>query len=515
MTAFARSDLFIDDSPVEYKPFMSVDTIRASFFSRVKVCLAIGGPGDTGAFGIAATTDESRQRFAKNVAATLDRLGFDCVDTYPLLLTMIKREIGDKELSIAAPGLERDMAAYTPKNIKHIANIVDFVMAYDLVDHRDNIASHHTSIKASLASVSRYIERGLPPNKINLGLAFHARWFATAPGQTCQIKTGTGYFSTRFALCRTLPLEHADGSDTGMTGTMSFDSATFAEAPKHVALSPNGTCGSGTAFRCPGTTCCSQHGCCGTEPAHCGVGCQAGFGRCWGRSIKESFKQALASSRHVWNERLRWYSDYYDWKQGAKWYWDSDGGIFWSWDTGFNMKRKIKKIVMKTAAVVYLPGLALPAVAQDLVPSPTESVGHCEAPRPTDEPAVTPIITTPAHGEDRSEHTDAAGTGSLAPSPTESIGCVPHGDHWHCERPRPSPTAETSETETSMIATLGTLTLTTTTTTTTTTAGPASSTEAPATSSDLVATGAAAAIGVPVVEAAPVLGILAFAAFGL
>lgn len=134
-------------------------------------------------------------------------------------------------------------------------------MSYDLVDRRDNIASHHTSIKASLACVRSYIERGLPPSKINLGLAFHARWVVTAPGQRCQIKMGTGYFSSKFALCRTLPLEDEDGNNTGMSGIMSFDKETFAPLPKDLALSPDETCGSGTNFKCPGTGCCSLDGC--------------------------------------------------------------------------------------------------------------------------------------------------------------------------------------------------------------------------------------------------------------
>lgn len=139
---------------------------------------------------------------------------------------------------------------------------------------------------------------------------------------------------------------------------------------------------------------------------------------------------------------------------------------------------------------------------------------HCEGPRPTDEPAVTtttvadPITTTAADDE----HTDAAGTGSLAPSPTESIGCEPHGDHWHCEGPRPPAETETGSTSETSVATLTTLTTTASTpsraptgtgapTTTTTGTGP------------IVTAGAA--VGVPMVGAAPVLGMVVFAALGL
>jgi len=37
-------------------------------------------------------------------------------------------------------------------------------------------------------------------------------------------------------------------------------------------------------------------------------------------------------------------------------------------------------------------------------------------------------------GEDE-EHGDATGSGVAGPSPTESVGCVLHGDHWDCDAP--------------------------------------------------------------------------------
>ena len=58
---------------------MSVSKIRASFFSRVDVCMSIGGPGDTDGFSQGAATNESRALFARNVAATLDQHGYDCL----------------------------------------------------------------------------------------------------------------------------------------------------------------------------------------------------------------------------------------------------------------------------------------------------------------------------------------------------------------------------------------------------------------------------------------------------
>lgn len=57
------------------------------------------------------------------------------------------------------------------------------------------------------------------------------------------------------------------------------------------------------------------------------------------------------------------------------------------------------------------------------MPSPTESTGcephgdhwHCDGPAETG--------------------STAASTSSIMPSPTESVGCEPHGDHWHCDGP--------------------------------------------------------------------------------
>ena len=132
-------------------------------------------------------------------------------------------------------------------------------MAYDLVDRRDSTTAHHTSMKDSRDCVRNYITRGMTPAKINLGVAFHAKWFVTVPGQTCQHKVGVGYFSIRFAVCRMVPLTHRDGSDTGMSGTMTFEASNFGPTPP-MMISPDGTCGTGSRFKCPGTSCCSQHG---------------------------------------------------------------------------------------------------------------------------------------------------------------------------------------------------------------------------------------------------------------
>lgn len=51
--------------------------------------------------------------------------------------------------------------------------------------------------------------------------------------------------------------------------------------------------------------------------------------------------------------------------------------------------------------------------------------------------AAAAITTTVEEDHHDDDHTDAPGTATQAgPSPTESVGCEPHGDHWHCEGPK-------------------------------------------------------------------------------
>ncbi|KAF3809705.1 hypothetical protein GCG54_00005246 [Colletotrichum gloeosporioides] len=108
---------------------------------------------------------------------------------------------------------------------------------------------------------------------------------------------------------------------------------------------------------------------------------------------------------------------------------------------------------MKTSQILAILGFSAFAMAQSssytLAPSPTESYGceihvdhyHCEGARSTTGAAgaattLTSAVaaTTTATEDHDHDHDHASGTGSLAPSPTESVGCVPHSDHSDDER---------------------------------------------------------------------------------
>ena len=91
------------------------------------------------------------------------------------------------------------------------------VMTYDLMNRRDNVTNHHTSVEDSLRTVDTYIKRGMTPSKMNLGFAFYAKWFKTKDGVQCAQPTG----------CPTAVLEAADGSDTALSSAMTFEIENF------------------------------------------------------------------------------------------------------------------------------------------------------------------------------------------------------------------------------------------------------------------------------------------------
>ncbi|OTB04396.1 glycoside hydrolase family 18 protein [Hypoxylon sp. CI-4A] len=238
ITAFAGTTLFNSDPPQAYTPFTDVATLRSQFADGTKICMAIGGWGDTSGFSVGQKDETSRQTYAKAVASTLDSLGYDCVDVdweypggngedykanpnsgktdeianYALLLQEIKSAIGDKELSIAVPGLERDMIAFTPEQVPKINAAVDVVnvMTYDLMNRRDTNTTHHSSVKGSLSTIDHYISLGMDAAKLNLGIAFYAKWFKTQGECTTPIG------------CPTVALEDANGEDTGMSSAVTF-----------------------------------------------------------------------------------------------------------------------------------------------------------------------------------------------------------------------------------------------------------------------------------------------------
>lgn len=117
------------------------------------------------------------------------------------------------------PGLVRDMLAFTRRTVPRIMDSLDFlnVMAYDLMNRRDSVTRHHSSIQASRDALRAYVARGAPADRLNLGLGFYVKWFR-ADGEDCARWSGTAPVG-----CRTLLLEDpVTGRDLGRAGGFSW-----------------------------------------------------------------------------------------------------------------------------------------------------------------------------------------------------------------------------------------------------------------------------------------------------
>lgn len=107
------------------------------------------------------------------------------------------------------------MLAFTGTTLPKIMESLDFinVMTYDLMNRRDNVTKHHTGLEASLEAIDAYLDGGVPPAKINLGLAFYVKWFKTLPGSGCH-EHPIG--------CKTELMEDLAGGDLGKAGGFSW-----------------------------------------------------------------------------------------------------------------------------------------------------------------------------------------------------------------------------------------------------------------------------------------------------
>ncbi|KAJ4246630.1 hypothetical protein NW762_013573 [Fusarium torreyae] len=251
--AFMRSEFFnVDDQPDEYPLFTSISDVWNRVPDHTKVMVAIGGWGDTRGFEEAAKTEFSRKRWARQVAAMLDATGADGVDIdweYPggnrddykeipnsereweieafvSLLQELRAALGpNKVLSAAVPGKEVDLMAFTSDTVPRIMKEVDFlnVMTYDLMNRRNSLTTHHSGVSDSQDAVQRYIDRGAPSSKLNLGFGYYVKWFMT---EKCDPVNPVG--------CPTQLLEDPKtGADLGKTGGFSWHD----ETPHDVAAS--------------------------------------------------------------------------------------------------------------------------------------------------------------------------------------------------------------------------------------------------------------------------------------
>ncbi|KAF2469331.1 glycoside hydrolase, partial [Lindgomyces ingoldianus] len=334
-----------------FQPKVPISTIRSEF-PNAKVMIAIGGWGDTVGFSQAVVSETAMTTFANNVQTMLQNTGADGIDidweypggngmdykqhpnpekvgeitAFPKLLTAVRSAIGkEKLLSIAVPGKEIDMIAYTKENAPQIWAPVNYinVMSYDLLNRRDTKTGHHTSVEGARQVIENYLALGAPADKLNLGFAYYAKYFTTAGDCTNQ-PLGCALVSAE---------NPTTGEDALTSGAWTFEKAHMEPVDvSKLTVSIDGTCGPEKMTKCA-TGCCSQYGNCGFSPQHCSGACQHAFGTgCTDSDVAGSWQRAMKNG--VCDEVA-----------GGQYYFDANENLFWTWDTPALIARKFEDIV--------------------------------------------------------------------------------------------------------------------------------------------------------------------------
>lgn len=189
--------------------------VEAAHSDGCKVLLAVGGWLGSKEFPELASKKETRENFAQNCRDLVEKYNLDGIDIdweFPGYephngspadkenLTLLLQAIRDK-LDDYKPGLVLTMdfcalpAMTEYLELPKIAEILDFlsIMTYDLSSphgNQDHDAWHNSALysdgKPSNHSIDRtmqhFVEEGVPPEKLNIGLAFYGHTFMGCKG---------------------------------------------------------------------------------------------------------------------------------------------------------------------------------------------------------------------------------------------------------------------------------------------------------------------------------------------
>lgn len=198
-----------------------LDTLRAlkQHNPDLKLLLSVGGWIWSDHFSDAALTDASRQRFARSAAVIVEQHQLDGLDIdweYPgqrgednvfrpedkqnftRLLGAVRSQLDSLGSAYDRTGDERylltiaaavDSTYLANTNMAAVQEHLDFVnlMTYDFHGSWTNRTGHHTNLHASSvappsapsghAGVQRFLDAGVPAEKLVLGAAFYGRWW--------------------------------------------------------------------------------------------------------------------------------------------------------------------------------------------------------------------------------------------------------------------------------------------------------------------------------------------------
>ena len=334
-----------------------IKNIRKDFDSGTQFGAALGGWDESPWFNV-TLQEGTRTKFINHIMEFVEEFNLDFIDidweypggggvnyksdtdkskseeieSFPKFLKQLREELRGKNkgLSIAVAGKPSDIEVYKSK-ANEIWNSVDFVniMTYDLMNRRDKVTAHASSVKDTNATITEYLKLGLPAKKINLGMPLYAK-FAKLADESCEGPLG----------CQLAAAENEDGTDAHTMDTVTFESQNF-QSTKVTEITTNGTCGSNN-LGCPKDECCSRYGTCGEGDDYCGYMCQYAFGDCSTAHLNmmASFRRAMANGTTDNEQGAMWFIDRYTAEGNVKY------NHFWSWDSPDSMREKIEKIVI-------------------------------------------------------------------------------------------------------------------------------------------------------------------------
>jgi cyclophilin family peptidyl-prolyl cis-trans isomerase len=190
--------------------------------AKVKVLLSLGGWGWDKQFTAMVGSPESENRYVQSVMALVDQYDYDGIDLdweYPdtaakilgfdRLCRHFRKELNQLEQKKGRRLIQTMAASANPATLKWLRNelLLDtmdwiHVMTYDYAGQRSPYAGHHSPLFASSRQPGRrysteltmryLVDRGLPADRLAVGLPLYGRGFAAAEPYAAVNKTGKG-----------------------------------------------------------------------------------------------------------------------------------------------------------------------------------------------------------------------------------------------------------------------------------------------------------------------------------